>query len=196
MNLKHLRTNWTTLLFMTQALEKKRILFVRRDLELWPEDGKRRELIGGDIFVSPSPTWTHQLVLFKLTAIISRYLEMHVIGQAVFAPMDLLLPGEDTVQPDFMFISNTRTEIISERGVRGAPDWIVEVLSSSNRDYDLETKRRLYARNGVPVYWAVDPEAREVRVFTPESESKFSVDAVLEVPGLDGFQLDVQALFA
>jgi Uma2 family endonuclease len=181
---------------MTQALEKKRISFVRRDLELWPEDGKRRELIGGDIFVSPSPTWTHQMILRKLIGFVERYLETHPVGQLVFAPMDLLLPGEDTVQPDFMFISSERTEIISERGVRGAPDWIVEVLSPSNRDYDLETKRRLYVRNGVPVYWAVDPEAREVQVFTLEGESKFSIDAVLDVPGLDGFQLGVQELFA
>ena len=179
---------------MARTLEPKRLQFTRRDLELWPEDGKRRELIGGDIFVSPSPTWKHQQILFRLAALISKFLEAHPIGHAVFAPMDLLLPGEDTVQPDFMFIHQERAGIILERGVMDAPDWVVEVLSPSNRDYDLETKRRLYLRNGVPVYWAVDGDANEVMVFTLEQETRFAANDTINVPGLPGLSIPIRDL--
>ena len=179
---------------MARTLEPNRLRFTRRDLELWPDDGKRRELIGGDIFVSPSPTWKHQQILFRLAALISRFLETHPVGQAVFAPMDLLLPGEDTVQPDFMFIRQERAGIISERGVLDAPDWVVEVLSPSNREYDLETKRRLYLRSGVPVYWAVDGDAGEVFEFTLERETRFSANDTASVPALPDLSIPIRDL--
>ena len=73
--------------------------------------------------------------------------------------------SEDVVQPDLMFIANERIEIIKDEAIKGAPDLIIEILSSSTAERDRTYKKRLYARHGVCEYWLVDPEAATIEVF-------------------------------
>ena len=82
------------------------------------------------------------------------------------APCDVYLSRHDVVQPDILFIGAQRQGMIEEKLIRGAPDLLVEVLSSSSQARDREMKRKLYGRFGVREYWLVDPERRRVEILT------------------------------
>jgi Uma2 family endonuclease len=90
-------------------------------------------------------------------------------GLLLFAPLDVILsdrPDETTiVQPDILYIAPDRTRMTSRRGMEGSPTLAVEILSPSTRTVDRGTKRRLYARYGLPCLWLVDPEARLIEAF-------------------------------
>jgi Uma2 family endonuclease len=172
------------------------------DLLLLPEDGKRHELIGGEHFVSPSPNVQHQRVLGRLYTWLSRHVEAHRLGEVFFAPLDVLFSRHDVVEPDLIFVSNERAEILTEANLQGAPDLLVEVLSPSSHRHDEVRKRALYDRAGVDEYWIVDPEAETVKVFRREGArytrplllSRLD-DDVLASPRLPGLEVSLAALF-
>ncbi len=92
-------------------------------------------------------------------------LEEQRLAYAATAPVGVLMPGCDPVQPDFVLVGCDHADIISERRIRGVPDLIAEVLSPSNPEQDtVVVKRRAYARAGVPEYWIIRPETRDVLV--------------------------------
>ena len=84
------------------------------------------------------------------------------LGFVLNAPEDVELTVRDVVQPDLVIVSKSRSEILVPTRVKGIPDWVIEILSPSNADYDLTTKRQLYERCGVPGYWMVDPVEHKV----------------------------------
>ncbi|MDE0313154.1 MAG: Uma2 family endonuclease, partial [Caldilineaceae bacterium] len=96
------------------------------------------------------------------------------------------------VQPDLLFISNERAEIITHDNVRGAPDLVVEILSPTTADRDRTIKLDMYTTHGVKEYWMVDPDSRTVIVLL-RGESRFEVsgiygeDQILCSPTLEGF---------
>lgn len=135
------------------------------DLLLLPEDGLRHEIIDGEHYVNASPVTRHQLISYRLVMAIGTYLEEHPLGQLLFAPLDIVFSRHDVVEPDLMFISNERRQILTTKNIQGSPDLLVEILSESNRKYDEVTKRALYERTGVGEYWIVDPSADIVRVY-------------------------------
>jgi Uma2 family endonuclease len=132
-----------------------------------PDDGQRYELIDGEIFVSPSPQLLHQLASIELSSMLHRYVRGSRLGRVVAAPMDVRLATNEVVQPDLMFIrTGSPADNPNEDRVEGAPDLLVEILSPSNRGYDLVRKRQLYARCGVPEYWIVDPINRTIETLS------------------------------
>jgi Uma2 family endonuclease len=135
------------------------------DLLLLPEDGLRHEIIDGEHYVNASPILRHQRVSYRLVLAIGIYLEQHPLGELFFAPLDIVFSQHDVVEPDLMFISNERREIMTVKNIQGAPDLLVEILSQSNKRYDEVTKHGLYERTGVGEYWIVDPARNAVRVF-------------------------------
>ncbi|MEM1096544.1 MAG: Uma2 family endonuclease [Bacteroidota bacterium] len=168
-----------------------------------PEDGKRYEIIDGDLFMSPAPSFWHQRYLVRILTSISTYLELHPIGEAVVAPLDVILDDENIVQPDLVFISQAKAHLIAKRGLEGAPDLIVEVLSPSNRRRDEVVKRALYEKHGVEEYWMVDSEADTVRIYRLTDDGYveavvLTAEAgdVLTSPMLPGFALPLEKLFA
>jgi Uma2 family endonuclease len=132
-------------------------------LEL-PEDGNRHELIDGDHVMTPSPGTLHQRVSMNLSLLIGGFLGRHAVGTLLAAPIDVVLSELDVVQPDLVFVAAARSEIITQQHIAGAPDLVVEILSSTTRRRDEVTKRKLYARFGVREYWVVDPELERIRV--------------------------------
>lgn len=129
-----------------------------------PDDGKRRELLEGDLLVSPSPNPRHQEVVSNLTGAL-RVLQAAGKGKVYPAPLDVVFDRYTVFEPDVMFIRTERLGIVGERNVTGAPDLVVEVLSESTRDMDLGPKLRAYGRHGVAEYWVVDPDAGTIQVF-------------------------------
>jgi Uma2 family endonuclease len=136
------------------------------DFLLFPDDGKRHELIDGEHYVTASPNTKHQRVSGNLHYLIRSWLEQHQVGRIFYAPFDILFSRFDVVEPDLLFISNERIpQILTEQHVTGAPDLIIEIGSPATRKRDETIKRRLYDRSGVSEYWMVDPELDVVRVY-------------------------------
>jgi Uma2 family endonuclease len=136
-----------------------------QDLASFPQDdGLRRELIDGELFVSPSPIVRHQQAVLAIAAALHAYARVRG-GLVLPAPMDVVFADDTAVQPDVVYLSADRVgELTAERIVGVVPDLLVEVSSPSTRRLDLIKKRNLYERERVPEYWFVDLEADQVDV--------------------------------
>jgi Uma2 family endonuclease len=129
-----------------------------------PDDGKRYELIEGRVHLSPAPSTRHQFVSRNLHLSLGPFVEKNHLGEVIAAPVDVCLSGDTAVQPDLVFISSERLEMIQENFIAGAPDFVVEILSPSTAAHDRATKLNLYAEAGVPWVWLMDPLARMVEI--------------------------------
>jgi Uma2 family endonuclease len=175
------------------------------DFVLFPDDGKRHELVDGEHFVTPSPNTRHQTVLQSLNRILDAFVHERRLGKVFFAPFDVVFGLHDVVEPDLIYISAEREAILTEANVQGAPDLVVEVLSPSGRRHDEVRKRDLYERGGVAEYWLVDPEAETVKVFRrAESDAgRFGRPLLLSLrdgdvvstPLLPGLQVPLATIF-
>jgi len=173
------------------------------DFLLFPDDGKRHELIDGEHFVTPSPNRKHQKVSGNLFLLIGTWLEQHPIGQIYFAPFDVIFSMFDIVEPDLLYMSNERAQrVLTDANVKGTPELVIEIGSEGTRKRDETIKRRLYERSGVSEYWVVDPEIDVVRVyrrgtggFKRPIELRAEDNEVLTTPLLPGLSLPLARIF-
>ncbi len=134
------------------------------DLRAFPDDRLRRELIGGELIVTPAPSTRHQDAVTCLTIELGLYARAH--GGKVFpAPTDVFLSERDVVEPDVLFVTKPHVARVELPFVRGAPDVVVEVSSPSTRRLELVRKRELYERFGVLEYWYVDLDADRIELY-------------------------------
>ena len=143
-----------------------------------PDDGKRYELIHGEVHLTPSPTTKHQFALQNLSRSLDPFVFKHRLGEIFVAPLDVRLSRDTAVQPDPIFISNSRARIIKENYIDGAPDLVVEILSPSTAAHDRATKLALYAEAGVPEVWLLETVAKTVEVLKLQGK-KYLVDSAL-----------------
>lgn len=143
-----------------------------------PDDGKQYELVHGEVHLTPAPTTKHQFVLRNLTGSLLQYLAQHPLGELAFAPLDVRLGDDTSLQPDLIFVSNARGKIIHEAFIQGAPDLAVEILSTSTAAHDRATKLPVYAEAGVPEVWLIDSQAKTVEVLKLQGK-KYFVDTTL-----------------
>ena len=170
------------------------------DLESLPDDGNRYELIGGQLFVSPSPNTAHQRISMKLGSALSAFLMVTTSGEAFAAPMDVHLSARDVVQPDLLVVLNERADIVQQHGIVGAPDLVIEIVSPSSTRMDYLRKSKLYEHYGVREYWIVDPIEEMVSIQRLEDGvyvllDGFGRDDTLRSPLLEGFELDLALIF-
>jgi Uma2 family endonuclease len=144
------------------------------DLFALPDDGRRYEIIEGELYEMPSPNLAHATVIANLITMLIP-LVAKLGGRWFTAPLDVFFQGADPVQLDIVVILPDWTGHLARRGPEGAPDLVVEVLSPSNRGHDLLTKRALYARGGVREYWIVDPEARTLEILALDRDAFHSI---------------------
>src|SRR3989442_11231153 len=130
-----------------------------------PDDGLRYEIIDGMLFAEPSPRRAHQKAVGNLFAILHAHVRAHDLGEVYVAPFDVILDPRTVVVPDLVFAARDRLDIVAERGVEGAPDLLVEVLSPGTARRDRVRKLNAYARHGVRHYWLVDPQAQTADAF-------------------------------
>lgn len=163
-------------------------------------DGRRYELVHGEVHFIPTPNTRHQSTLQNLALSLGPYARMNHLGEYLIGPLDVRLGEETVLQPDLIFISDARARIIQENWIEGAPDLAVEVLSPSTAGHDRATKLPIYAEARVPEVWFVDPKAKTVEVLTLQG-AKYLVDAtyaghqVLTSNLLSGWQLPLDELF-
>ena len=128
------------------------------------------------------------------------FVEENGLGRLYPAPFDVLFTDFDVVQPDLLFVSNEREEIITPANIQGAPDLIVEILSPSSSRRDWGTRRELYARHGVREYWIIDPTNRIVSVLmlregVLEVEQTLAEDNTAHSSVLEGFDANLAEIF-
>jgi Uma2 family endonuclease len=173
------------------------------DFLLFPDDGKRHELIDGEHYVTPSPNIRHQTIAINLSSLIWTYLQSHPIGRVFFAPLDVVFSRFDVVEPDLLFLTSDRAAaVLTKANVQGAPDLVVEIGSRGTRKRDETIKQRLYERCGVSEYWVIDPEVDVVKVYrliegryTRVHELSLEAADVLTTPLLPGLALPLTAIF-
>ncbi len=158
-------------------MKQAEIKFTYRDYQQLPDD-KRYELVEGELYLVPSPTLYHQRVSRQLEMALWMYIGQNALGEIYDAPCDVVFSELSVVQPDLLFVSKERLNILTEANVQGAPDLVVEILSPSTGQRDLGIKRKLYAKHGVREYWIVDPEAKTVEVLT-WTEGGYRTEAVV-----------------
>jgi len=163
-----------------------------------PDDGRRYELIDGEIVVSPSPSLAHQELVLLLVVLLDRFVRAGKLGRVILAPFDVHL-GPNTLQPGILYVSTARFGILRVNHVQGGPDLVVEVASPSTQARDEGVKHRLYAAAGVLEYWRADPIARTFRLLVLDGGAYRELPQVgpvvssVVLPGLD---IDLAALFA
>lgn len=163
-------------------------------------EGAPYQLIGGELVLTPSPSTYHQYVSMKIGFYLVSFVASHNLGIVFYAPVDVYLKETETYQPDIIFISRERMNIIEPQRVNGAPDLVVEILSPATAYYDLRKKFKVYERCGVQEYWIVDPEEKSVQVFVLK-DGKFHLHGEAEKTGniysvvLSGFSVSLENIF-
>ena len=138
-----------------------------QDVQQLPDDGNRHEAIGGEAYMTATPVIRHQLISHRLEVALDRILVESGMGLVMSAPVGVEFPATgEGVQPDIVFVARSRSAIIGEDWIRGAPDLVVEILSPSTARRDRGIKLRLYERQGVEEYWIVDLDAEAVEVWS------------------------------
>ena len=146
------------------------VRFLAEDIWESPDDGNRYEVVDGELFVTPPPIRSHQHAAGNLYGPIWNYLQAHPTGVVYMAPLGVKLDASNGIQPDVLYVSNDRREILTDRGMDGAPDLVIEVLSPSTRARDLGIKLRRYAASGVKHYWVADPSNKTLAVRELDAE--------------------------
>jgi Uma2 family endonuclease len=150
------------------------------EFQTLPRDGSKRfELIEGEVFMTPSPNTKHQLAASNLHFALRKFVQERNLGRVFFAPYDIVFSKWTALEPDLLFIRRERLSIITDANVQGAPDFVIEILSPSNRAYDRETKHRVYEQAAVAEIWYVDPEERSVEILNLGSDRHYEATARL-----------------
>ena len=133
-----------------------------------PDDGKRYEIIDGELFVTPSPSYDHQETAFLVARAFHAYLATHRVGHAFLAPTDVIFGPRTLVQPDVLVVPLKGGKRPRTHAEAGKPVLAIEIVSPRSARTDRVRKRELYQREGVPEYWIVDPDARVIERWRPE----------------------------
>jgi Uma2 family endonuclease len=173
------------------------------DLEFLPDNGKRYEIVDGELYVSKQPRWEHQLVSAELGTLLNVWSEQTGRGVTNIAP-GIIFDDYNDVVPDLVWISQERlaTALQGDGMLHSAPELAIEILSPgpANERRDREVKLKLYSRRGVLEYWVVDWQERSIEIYQRERASlalnrKLYVDDVLESPLLPGFSCLLSQIF-
>ncbi len=155
------------------------------------------QLIHGKLIMSPAPSPLHQIITGNIFSILRDFALRHQ-AKVFFSPIDLILSESIVLQPDLVFISNAKKEIITNRGIEGIPDLIVEVLSPSNSYIDRVTKREIYAAHGIPELWLVDPQSKQLEIYLPQPAQAikiFKEDEIVTAETLPALSFTLSSVF-
>lgn len=170
------------------------------DLDRIPDDGNRYELLNGVISMADAPTYRHQLTVRAVFLLINTWVEEFDLGETLFAPLDVVLDDQNSLQPDILYIDEQHLTIVRGAKVYGAPQLIVEVISPGSRSRDSVEKPMRYALAGSTEYWLVDPELETIAVFALVGnvyvERAAGDDGIIESTVLPGLTFSAETIFA
>jgi Uma2 family endonuclease len=166
-------------------------------VRLLPEDGNRYEVVYGQLLVTPAPRLWHQELVSRLHLALAKYLELHPVALVWTSPADISWGPDVLVQPDVFVVPLEQARRLEWTAIRDLL-LVAEVLNPSNPRQDRFIKRRRYQEAGVPLYWIVDGDERQVEVWTPNDLfPRIERDRLTWQPGgvADPFSLSLQDLF-
>lgn len=140
--------------------------FTYQDYLGLPDDGRRYEILEGELYTSPSPSVRHQLVCGNLYTLLRAWVEAKSLGTVFFAPLDVVISEINVLQSDLLFLRHDRLALLTAANLAGAPDLVVEILSPGSEARDRRAKKAIYQRFAVPHFWLLDPETRQLEEFT------------------------------
>jgi len=187
---------------MNEVITKRKKKLTVRDYELMPQGREILQLIDGDFYMTPAPIFKHQEVSKNIESEFIRFLDKNPVGKIIHSPLDFYVDRFNVVQPDLVYISKENYRIISERGIEGPPDIIIEILSPSTEEIDLNLKMDLYWRIGVREYWIVNIEKEEIQVYEIKEDSfklrknyrKINNEKI-KTPIVPGLEIDLNKVF-
>ncbi len=160
------------------------------------DDDQRHEIIDGNLLMAPAPDMWHQDSSRKLFRLIDRFVTRDKSGEVFYAPFDVVLDSENTVQPDLIFVATANLGIIQRRAIFGTPDLLIELISPSSVRRDRYDKQELYARFGVKEYWIGDPANKSLEILALKA-GRYELHCAAEVQGkltspvLSGLEFDL-----
>jgi Uma2 family endonuclease len=179
---------------MPQAME----IWTPERVRALPEDGRRYEIVSGELLVTPAPGVSHQVAVGRLFRLLSDFTERAGVGYALMSPADIEPEPGALVQPDVFVGPKPEGRVPSGWGDFSRLLLAVEVLSPSTARTDRTVKRRLYQRAGVPEYWIVDLDARIVERWRPgDDRPEVLTDSLQWQPDrtIDPLRVDLPAFF-
>jgi len=147
------------------------------------QTNKPCELINGELVMSPAPSLIHQIILSNLNDVLKSYAKQ-TDAFTLFSPVDVFFDTRNVFQPDLFFIKKENRSILSERGIEGAPDLVVEIISPSNSYKDRYEKKIAYQKFGVKEYWIIDPGNKTLEIYTSTQEDQDTPQLYLAEEGL------------
>lgn len=164
------------------------------------DDEKRYEVMKGELIMVPAPFTIHQRVQINLAVILSNFVRKNKFGEVLAAPTDVVLAEDVVVQPDILFVSNERRDIIKEAAIIGSPDLVIEIVSPSSASYDTIEKREVYEKYGVNEYWLVFPQEKAVEVLTIEKGiykefCKARKTGIVKSNVIEGLTVEIKEIF-
>jgi len=162
-------------------------------------DDKRYEVINGRLYEMPAPVPEHQRILMIIGVKFYHFVNKESLGLILPSPVDVILSDFTVVQPDLVFISKDRIGIVKDR-IYGAPDLVVEIVSSTSYYRDRYEKFRIYEEAGVKEYWLVYPGEKAIEVWILK-EGKYELYSIASNEGkvkskvLEGFEVDLKEVF-
>jgi Uma2 family endonuclease len=163
-----------------------------------PDDGKRYEVIDGELYVTPAPSWEHQRAALGLAYRIRSYLEGQAVAEVYLAPADIEFRFDRMVEPDLFVVPMVDGRRPRNWGEVRRLLLAVEILSPSSARADRLAKRLLYQGEQVAEYWIVDVDARLIERWRPaDTRPEIIVGALEWVPAADcpPFTMDLDAYF-
>jgi Uma2 family endonuclease len=179
------------------------VRFTSADLASLPDDGKRYEIIDGELIMSRQPHANHQDISVELSAEMRNWNKKTKAGKVYTTP-GVIFADDDDVAPDIVWISRERLAIALQQDghLHLAPELVVEILSpgSENARRDREVKLKLYSRRDVLEYWIVNWRARQIEIYRRERAqlrhaATLDETDILESAVLPGFSVSMKTLF-
>jgi Uma2 family endonuclease len=180
------------------TIEKKKKYTVEDYMLL--EEGAPFQLIENELIMSPSPNSIHQAIVARLSQLILNFLDKTQNDGYIAGSMDVVFDENNVFQPDILYVSDKRKEIVKDR-VEGTPDLTIEILSPSNAFYDLRQKKEVYQKYGVKEYIIIDPVSQNADLYVLKDgayylHQKAQKNEQLNSVLLPGFGIDLSKLFA
>ena len=187
---------------MTSAPAKiSREFLTYEDYLTFPDsDGIKKEIIEGELFMSPAPSIKHQTTLGELFILITNFVKHNKLGRVFLAPCDVILSNINIMQPDILFISKNNYQILTDLNIHGTPDLVVEIISSSSINTDRIFKKLIYEQYGVKEYWIVDPKTETIEIWTLKNKtfqlaSKAAKNQTIKSQLLEGMEIDLSVIY-
>ncbi len=170
-------------------------------LKLPDEAGYSYEVLNGMLVKNPSPNVFHQRIIPRLWSILDPYFKTaDPDGELFIAPLDVTLGSHTVVQPDLLYVSGRRSEIVRFERIDGPPDLVVEVISKPGAGKDRIRKKKIYQDSGIQHYWMIDPAEQTLECYSLRNDLYAFIaggaeNDIVEHPEFEGLRLELEKLW-